>query len=358
VYLLSWASFLNAAYTFYRKRHYRLFEASVDAPPSTPSARRVKVDSSPASSSPLRLLQNLIADNSAESRVHPDANKDVWELSVWDPLPFCLKMFCLFSPGHILVYWMFLPTLAQNARPSVTVAMTIILIALMSMQLSMLQSSFSQQAKDSTLIHREVLNEYDIKYVRPNTQPIYRDVATQFTKDEGSVQTYSPVVVVNRGFHTNPNTNYINHVDPEGVRNLEETPSRRTSTFGVVPLQTPAFAQRDNFAQRDLASPIRPQTAIRQHQQPLQRSSTGLGDGGSLGVYSHAHSPLKKSASSNFSGGGLRELARSTSPVKGSPLKRSSVAGGGLGAMSGASAANPQWSHLRRPHSRRETGNF
>ncbi|SLM40791.1 Protein of unknown function DUF2418 [Lasallia pustulata] len=181
VHLLSLLSFLNAAYTFYRKRHYRLFEQSVDAPPSTPSAHRVRVDSSPLSSSPLRFLQHMIASTAAEARAHPDAARDVWEIAVWDPTPLCLRMFCLFSPGHILVYFLFLPTAPQDPRPSITVVTTIVLAALLSTQLLLLQSSFSQQSKDTSVIQKEVLHEYDTKYVHPRTQPLVRDVGTQYS---------------------------------------------------------------------------------------------------------------------------------------------------------------------------------
>src|ERR1700722_2839789 len=136
VHSLTLISLSNAFYTFYRRRHYRLFEQSIDAPPSTPSAHRVRVDSSPISSSPLRFLSSIIASTNAESRAHPDATRDVWELAVWDPSPLCLQLFCLFSPGHVLVYWLFLPVASLDPRPSVTVVITMILAALLSVQLS------------------------------------------------------------------------------------------------------------------------------------------------------------------------------------------------------------------------------
>ena len=313
-------------YTFYRRRHYRLFETSVDAVPSTPSAHRVRVDSSPLSSSPLRFLSTILAADTAESRAHPDAMRDVWELAVWDPTPLSLRMFCLFSPGHVLVYWLFLPTALSDPRPSVTVVTTIILAALLSAQLLALQSNFSRQSKDTSVIHKEVLNEYDTKFVHPRTQPLMRDVATQYsstsTSSDGlpsyedvsdTVETYTPRVVVNRGFRTRPNPNYVKHVDPQGY-NQPSTPSQGMSTNLAHAYQTPAHL-------RDTSSPIRPRTAVRQ---PHFRASVGqeASDGGSLGVYSHANSPLRKSTSTKF-----RE--RSASPEKrtGSPLKRVSLPG-------------------------------
>ena len=337
-------------YTFWRKRHYRLFENALDAPPSTPSAHRVRVDSSPMSSSPLRYLSSMLAGETAESRSHPDNTRDVWELAVWDPMPLSLKMFCYLSPGHVLVYWLFLPTALEDPRPNVTVLMTVVLTALLSVQLNIFQFFFSQQSKDTSVIHKEVLNEYNIKYVHPRTRPIMRDVGTQFTspepfrldltrrnEDAEFVDTYTPVVVVNRGFYTRPNPNYVKHVDPEGLTQ-RATPSKAISISMAPPYQTPAH-------QRDTSSPLRPNTAIRQSQFVGART----GDGGSLGVYSHAQSPLRKAASTNFADI-QRQTERSSSPMKreSSPLKRISVAGGPNG---------HRWGHLQGP-SRRESGRF
>lgn len=361
---MSLISALNALYTFWRKRHYRLFEASVDAIPSTPSAHRVRVDSSPVSSSPLRFLSNMLAESSAQSRAHPDAERDVWELAVWDPLPICLRLFCLFSPGHILVYWLFLPTLHSDPRPSTTILTTVILAALFSFQLSTLQSFFSQQSKDAALIHKEVFNEYDTKYVHPRTQPLMRDVGTQFSenasyntaRDEkyNTVETYTPTIIINRGFKTNPNPNYAKHIDPDGHAHRPSVPARRLSTTPSLapsqPIRTPAHL-------RDTSSPLRPNTAIRQ---PQLRASVGAsaGDGGYMGVYSHANSPLRKSASTNFDVRNRYEDVdmrdRSHSPVKRlqSPEKRSSVPAG-MNTM----AAAQRYGHLKGP-GRRETRRF
>lgn len=327
---LALLSLTNAAYTFLRKRHYRLFENDLDYPPSTPSAHRVRVDSSPMSSSPLRFLSAMLVRETAESRSHPDSSRDVWELAVWDPTPLSLKMFCYLSPGHVLVYWLFLPAALEDPRPNVAVFTTMVLTALLSVQLNIFQSFFTQQMKDTSVIHKEVLNEYDIKYVHPRTKPITRDVGTQFSgsqkprrdlprqnEDVESVDTYTPAVVVNRGFHTRPNPIYVKHVDPEGLTQ-RATPSRNIST-GTAPLiQTPAH-------QRDTSSPLRSSTALRHGQFVGVRS----GDGGNLGIYSHAQSPLRKAASTNFAES-QRQLERSSSPVKreSSPAKRIGVAGG------------------------------
>ena len=347
MHFLSLLSFANAAYTFYRQRHYRLFETSVNAVPSAPSASRVRVDSSPLSSSPLRFLSRLLEVDNAESRSYPDATRDVWELAVWDPTPLALRMFCLFSPGHVLVYWLFLPTAISDPRPSTTVATTTVLASLLSAQLMMLQKSFSQQSKDTSVIHKEVLNEYDTKYVHPRTQPHMRDVGTQYSSsgtstheaDENGVDTYSPVVILQRTFQTRPNPNYLKHVDPEGYTRCATSPPKSTSTSMPPPLQTPAHL-------RDASSPIRPRNPIRQPE-----FGPPTGDGGSLGIYSHANSPLRKAASTNVAEA-YRQSERGLSPAKrvGSPLKRSSVPGERLNGN--------RFPHLQGTPARKESGRF
>ncbi|KIW66887.1 hypothetical protein PV04_06176 [Phialophora macrospora] len=342
VHFLTLVCVVNAVYTFWRKKHYRLFENSVDQVPSTPSAKRVRVDSSPVSSSPLQFLSSIIGTESAQSRAHPDPTRDVWEVAVWDPLPVALRLFCYFSPGHILVYWLFLPTSPSDPRPSVTIATAMFVAALLSVQLTFLQSSYSTQVKDSAFISKEVLHEYDTKYVRPRTQPLYRDVGTQFSEQASysavreerynKVETYTPMVVINRGFKPKPNPNYVQYTDPDAAASSSNLRHR---------VSTPDFRSPVHNGQP--ASVIRPLSTIRQ---PNFRPTTAGGEGGSLGVYSHAGSPLRKSASTNFS----REN-RPMSPEKraSSPDKRMSVPSG---------AAGHRWGHLQSEKHRRESGRF
>jgi hypothetical protein len=258
----------------------------MDNAPGTPSAHRVQVDSSPKS---------------------PDPIREVWELAVWDPIPVCLRLFCLFSPGHVLVYWLFLPIPPSDPRPSTTVVTTIILAALLSAQLLFLQSNYAQQTKDMAIIHKEVLNEYDTKYVHPRLNPLVRDVGTQYvasgqgidSEEENKVVTYTPTTILRRGFRTNPNPNYAKLL-PQGTvsspNRVFETPigySRRDST----PLRTSdAVIQQPQFRQSTSGKPL----------------NTGTGDGGSLGVYSHANSPLKKATSMYDIQGGRRDAPRNS----------------------------------------------
>lgn len=420
MHFLTLLSVVNAVYTFRRKRHYRLFEAPVEQVPSTPSAQRVRVDSTPMTSSPLRFIANMVASSSANSRSHPNAERDVWEIALWDPIPLCLRLFCYFSPGHVLVYLLFLPTLASDPRPSTTILTAIIIAILMSVQLSYLHTSFSQQTKDAALIHKEVLHEYDTKYVHPRTAPLMRDVGTQFSENESyksgadrkynTVDTFTPAHVINRGFKVSPNPNYVRHIDPDGgltednqIQRSTPPPSRPTmpTQSSSQLFRTPSRYSNDSTPIRNqLQSQLIPNSIPHSQTQPLisQRNelrqpqfrptststSTG-GDGGSLGIYTHANSPLRKSASTNFdnnnyfqrrglshssssrhlkdSASGSGFDSRQLSPMKrqSSPLKRSSVPGGArVGDVKTLDAAR-RYGHLERPESsvsRRESGRF
>ncbi|KAF2091932.1 hypothetical protein K490DRAFT_70650 [Saccharata proteae CBS 121410] len=347
VYSLFVASVFNAFRTFYRKRSYRLFEKSVDRAPTTPSARRVRVDSSPLASSPLRFFSNIMQSVSAESRAHPDAQRDVWEISVWDPTPTCLRLFCLFSPGHALVYWLFLPVAELDSRPSVKVATAITLSILMTVQLSLLHMAFAQQSKDTTLIQKEVFHEYDTKYVHPSLHRPVRSVSVQTPPSAGmkEVTTFKPTTVINRGFRTNPNPAYASQYDPDNVLNADQRVSRTASTaVDNTPTNTDYRRRRTNMRQPQ----FRPQ------------NGSPAGDGGSLGVFTHANSPLRKPAGGNF----LRpdESRGGPSPTKreGSPLKRVSTPSNFSGANNASIAA---YERQRRSYQggldeRRESGRF
>ena len=235
-------------------------------------------------------------------------------------------MFCYLSPGHVLVYWLFLPATPEDPRPSVTVMTTIGLATLLSVQLIFFQLFFLQQVKDTTIIHREVLNEYDIKYVHPRTRPKMRDVGTQLSMPEGNeqnlpqgmgdygfVDTYTPTTILNKEFRTHPNPAYAKLLDPEvPVQRMQA--SRDVSNLAPL-YETPIH-------QRETSSPILPRSAIR----PLHPRSNRKGDGGSLGVYSHVQSPLRKATSNNFVEE-QRQVDRGTSPVKREsiPVKRAGM---------------------------------
>jgi hypothetical protein len=379
VLVLTVVSFANGFYTFYRKRHYRLFEQPIETTPSTPSAHRVRVDASPAASSPLRFLQNILSSESAASRAHPDPARDVWEIAVWDPNPLCLQLFSLFSPLHVILYSFNLPVAPLDPQPSVKVVTTIAIAAFLSLQLYFLRSSFSQQIKDSAIIHREVLHEYDTKFVHPSMQRPSRDVGIQTIvakkkyRDSASgsdlaseVVTYTPTTVLKRGFHTNPNQAYASQYDPD---NLSNAPSQRaimsnTQTPSLRPMPTPHYTTGSTATTgADFSSPIRPSNTpnpFRQTQSQFRPSHVGSGDGGSLGVYSHAASPLRKSASANSLGGPGERRGVSQMKREGSPLKRTSTPSGFTGSDSRGSGVPDRFAkgYTGLGVGRRESGRF
>jgi Protein of unknown function (DUF2418) len=298
---------------------------------------------------------------SAESRAHPQAGRDVWEISVWNPTPLGLKLLCLFSPAHVVIYWMFLPTAPLDPSPSVTYVKTIFLVAVLSSFVSFMRIIFEQQQKDTSIISKHVLREYDTKFVHPSLNHPVRDVGIQTPpskkaqhSDSGSatyadagvgtaalpeVVAYTPHTVINRGFHISPNPEYASQYDPDNLLKREEAPrlqhskttplfTSTTPTAYRTPLGYPNSAASSAMASAaDFSSPLRPVAAQRLSKQksPVRHSTgTSGGEGGSLGVYSHAASPLRKAASQNFLKGKseVEKLRR-----EGSPLKRMSTPG-------------------------------
>ncbi|EMC93626.1 hypothetical protein BAUCODRAFT_37311 [Baudoinia panamericana UAMH 10762] len=329
---------INTLFTFLRRRNYRLFEQPVDVAPATPSAHRVRVDSSPMSSSPLRYLRSVIDSVTSRKRGSPDAEREVWELALWDPKPFNLTLFTLFSPGHLLLYCSLLPPARSDTRPSVTVATALGFGALLSLQLMLLKYSFSQQSKDATLVHGEVMNEYDTKFVRPSLNRPVRDVGTQTRESTTSprgvrtreVDVYTPTTIVNRGFRTNPNPNYARHFDPDNQSATEEQRTQRAPAASLLAtpnngpyvngsVQSSYFRPSAYASASDFSSPLKPHH---------ERSQPSRGDGGSMGIYSHAASPMRKAADSNH----LRPATNGAPVRQGSPLKRMNTPGGALGA--------------------------
>ncbi|KAF2111088.1 hypothetical protein BDV96DRAFT_582502 [Lophiotrema nucula] len=357
---LTTLSFLNAFFTFYRKRHYRLFEQPIETNPSTPSAQRVRVDSSPMANSPLRFITSLISSESAESRAHPDGARDVWEIALWDPNPLCVQICCLFSPVHVFLYYANLPVAPLDPQPSVKVVMTIITAFLFSLFMVGFKNSYDRYIKDDAIIKRQVMSEYDTKFVHPLVQRPSRDVGVQVistskkgrTRDSAvgvggvsddlasEVVTYTPTTVINRGFQTNPNVAYASQYDPHNLASQNESRLvRSTTTPSLRPYQNAQYSTASTATAADFSSPIRPSNTPNPFRPALRPSNVGSGDGGSLGVYSHAASPLRKSASTNFissssrsrdSLGGGGDRRREPSPLKreGSPLKRMSTPGG------------------------------
>jgi hypothetical protein len=276
-----------------------------------------------------------------------------------------------------------LPVAPLDPRPSVKVTGTILFGAILSLQLWWLRSSFTQQTKDNAIISRQVLHEYDNKFVHPALQKPCRDVGIQTisrkrnrdssvgvkgTSDDlaSEVVTYTPTTIINKAFRTRPNVNYASQYDPD---NISTSIARTPSAHARPSYQTTSTSTSNaDFG----SSPIRPSHTPN----PFRAAAPAIrnaGDGGSLGVFTHAASPLRKSASVNFgersglgdrgrdSLGGLGE--RRASPSKReremSPLKRSS-----MGNLNGGGGERPlsQADRLGRYGGagvgRRESGRF
>lgn len=304
-------------------------------------------------SSPLQYLSRAISEATSGSRAHVDPEREVWEVAVWDPKPFNLTLFTLFSPGHLALYYAMLPPAPSDDSPATKVVLAFFFGALISFQLGLLRTCFSQQAKDSALIHGEVMNEYDTKFVRPALSHPVRDVGIQ-TRESAmtprgtrtrEVDVYTPTTIVKRGFKTNPNPNYARQYDPDNLSarppSSSSSSSRRTSDidFQRTPsLITPSnpYARSNGFTSAysnastgtapDFSSPLKPHHERLRERVPLSRS-----DGGSLGVYSHPAGPLRKAASSNSLSVGERGEDQQVGRA-GSPLKRMSMTGVGLDA--------------------------
>ncbi|KAH6659521.1 hypothetical protein BKA67DRAFT_544698 [Truncatella angustata] len=264
----------------------------------------------------MRFLADLLSSESAESRAHPDRTRDVWELSVWDPLPISLQILSWFGPGHVLVSWMFLPVSHLHTRPSIVVFKWFVLQMIISAQMYLLQSKFSQQNKDTAIIQKEVMHEYDTKFVHPHLYPIVRDASTQISQDEdGNDQEFvgvgTPTTVLRRGFKANPNPNYAKYTDPDGSTPFRSsTSSARNPGLFTPPVsrQTDAFALTSSIKQRPSGmrhSTPRVSSSVSRTHSPAVSTSTTMtqtqtqpqSSGGYLGVYTHPSSPLKKAPS-------------------------------------------------------------
>ncbi|KAJ2897086.1 hypothetical protein MKZ38_004996 [Zalerion maritima] len=323
VWSLTAVSVLNAAYTFTRSRNYRLFEVNIENGPDTPNARRARVQSSPSSGSPLRWITNVMATETPESRAYPDKTRDVWELAVWDPLPLCLRTFCLFSPGHFLIYRMFLPLVTLDPCPSVTVFKCVVLQVLLSAQMFALQYQYAQKIKDNGIIQKEVLHEYDAKFVHPRNQRTVRDVGTQLAKTRDGrrveyISTGTPTTQIQRKFETHPNQNYAKHFNPDNYGAQSVPAASKSRIFSPSPIPPPPkpHTQQTETLAEEMVNPFATRSRIRQS--PVVRRSMPAGvtapvasppvgmssatstmqtHGGSLGVYQHVKSPLKKATS-------------------------------------------------------------
>jgi hypothetical protein len=392
---LTGSSLLNTFYVFTSTRKYRLFERNLEQLPKTPSARRVRVDDSPIAVSPVKYLADKLSFGTAEQRAHPDETHDVVELSVWDPPPLCLRLFTLFSPAHAIVYWSFLPTSPLDSQPSVTIVRTICLAALITAQSFAFEAFFTQQVQDKLILSREVLHEYDTKYVHPSINRPARDVAIQTpprksagrSGDEKShkeigtdpmdipeVMVSQEYTIVNRGFKTNPNPAYASHYDKNNYLGLQNGSAHShnaalTPAFHTPATQIPYTSSYTStgaaYTAQDMSSPIRAPERMPPPSGFTSIPRKGGGDGGSFGVYTSAASPLKKAASHSHMRVEKGTAAEQVRRREGSPLKRMSLPSAPVGEVGNASALNTRFRVLKGDSgagdgggSRRQSGKY
>ncbi|KAH8927443.1 hypothetical protein BT69DRAFT_1278021 [Atractiella rhizophila] len=94
----------------------------------------------------------------------------VQQLHIWDPDEFTLHLFRLYSPPVPILYFL----LEQG-----NVFIVMFAIAIISFLTSSLIKLYDQQAKDKLLVHTEVLQEYNDRFVYPHVFPVKRDAQTQ-----------------------------------------------------------------------------------------------------------------------------------------------------------------------------------
>lgn len=184
---------------------------------------------------------------------------------MWDPRPASLALLSFFSPLHVLIYMFELPLDPLEPRPSVAVLKCIVLQVGLSAAMRLLQAKNDQRQRDNAIIQKEVLHEYDTKFVQPRLHPIVRDMGTQVTMDttdtagdassadgvvSESVECGTPTTVIHRGFQTHPNANYIKHIDPDfGSRKASSTSiststGRHSGTVAATPRHLTPAQQR------------------------------------------------------------------------------------------------------------------
>jgi hypothetical protein len=212
-----------------------------------------------------------------------------------------LRLVCLFSPGHVLAYLLFLPLAPLDPQPSVTVFNTIFMQVVLSGQMLFLSSRFAQQAKDNAIIQKEVMNEYNTKFVHPRLNPVVRDVGTQVAADHspkgrGFVQVGTPTTLIRKSYAMRA-TSQADYDD------ALSTGHSNTMFNSIVPRRSEAI--HTNVNQPRSGSTFKQNMMVDQASGPAiapvlapgplsATSANATNYGGSMGIYNHNKSPLKK----------------------------------------------------------------
>lgn len=143
-----------------RRRKYTLLGRSASKDPGTPSAQKVNYK------------EPDLSDDSSPS------SENLWQLNMWDPPRFNMYFCAVYSPLHI-VYILYSPL--SIFLPFFLAITSAFLVAIVYM--------YETLIKDKSILHSEVLGEYEKKIVRPVIASVRRDVSIG---SDGSVETYAP----------------------------------------------------------------------------------------------------------------------------------------------------------------------
>jgi len=185
------AAILNTIYLFSRTRIYQLNLATdkVSSPHATFVPRAHTPTSPDLPPTPIyvsvlkgvwralvvsfRFLLNLNAPQT--SSVGGGRVERVQQLEMWTPGEIEMTLFAIYSPVHSLL-WM--------AFSGANWMLMMVIMAIVSGQMRVLVRSFEALMKDKSIIAREVMHEYDEKFVYPRVNPVRKDAAVMTHESE------------------------------------------------------------------------------------------------------------------------------------------------------------------------------
>ncbi|KAI9026822.1 hypothetical protein DFJ74DRAFT_766169 [Hyaloraphidium curvatum] len=161
-------SVLNTIRLFTTTKKYELFRPSSVVPPKSPNARTIRVERpaarAEAEEEELAALprqtffQRLTACCRRRPRLPEIPTDEATELSVWDPRPGNLNLFCIFSPVHVFLL------LGTDARNLAYVSLACAVLAAGQFALA---NAFLQLVRDRQILSEHLFLEYDEGFVKP-----------------------------------------------------------------------------------------------------------------------------------------------------------------------------------------------
>lgn len=184
--MLILVSILNAFFVLTRTKKYSLAGRPIENVPDTPSRRKeiyeevveYEDDSGVASTaasmtesvqSPAQKMWSFLSGTPtvADPPAAQPEQTEIWVLDVWNPPLFNLYLFAVFSPLSVIIVW-YGPVCFFNFG---------VLLPLLNCGLYDYTTRFLVGQKDKTIVHSEVIAEYDAAVVRPIISAARRDVS-------------------------------------------------------------------------------------------------------------------------------------------------------------------------------------